>query len=148
RLAVSTRASRSNRSFTPCSTTSGSFRDLSQWVIPQRGRAICRLRYNQNMRSRKYRLITTIERLNNRLTRFALQKVLAPRAFALLATPGRRSGLPRYTPIGNGLVGDTFWLVAAHGNQADYVRNVRANPRVRLKVGRQWHSGTAVLLTD
>jgi len=100
------------------------------------------------MRSRKYRLITTIERLNNRLTRFALHKGIAPRAFALLETTGRRSGLPRYTPIGNGLVGDTFWLVAAHGDQADYVRNVQANPKVRLKIGHQWRSGTAVLLAD
>ena len=100
------------------------------------------------MRSRKYRLVTTIERLNNRLTRVALHKGIAPRAFVLLETIGRRSGVPRYTPIGNGLVGDTFWLVAAHGGQADYVRNVRANPKVRVKVGRQWRSGTAVLLVD
>ena len=100
------------------------------------------------MRSRKYRLITKLERLNNRLTSFALRKGIAPRAFALLETTGRRSGLPRYTPIGNGLVGETFWLVAAHGNQADYVRNVRADPRVRLKIGRQWRTGTAVLLAD
>jgi deazaflavin-dependent oxidoreductase (nitroreductase family) len=100
------------------------------------------------VRSRKYRLITTIEWLNNRLTRLALHRGIAPRAFALLETTGRRSGLPRYTPIGNGLVGDTFWLVAAHGNQADYVRNVRANPRVRVKIGPRWRSGTAVPLVD
>jgi deazaflavin-dependent oxidoreductase (nitroreductase family) len=100
------------------------------------------------MRSRKYRLITTAERLSNRLTRFSLRKGIAPQTFALLETTGRRSGLPRHTPIGNGLVGDTFWLVAVHGNQADYVRNVRANPRVRVKVGRQWRSGTAVPLVD
>ena len=100
------------------------------------------------MRSRKYRLITTIERLNNRLTRFGLRRGIAPKAFVLLETTGRRSGLPRHTPVGNGLVGDTFWLVAVHGNQADYVRNVRANPRVRVKIGRQWRSGTAVLLVD
>jgi len=100
------------------------------------------------MRSRKYRLITTIERLNNRLTRFALHKGIAPRAFALLETTGRRSGLPRYTPIGNGLVADTFWLVAAHGDQADYVRNLRANPKVRLKIERRWRSGIAVVLVD
>jgi len=100
------------------------------------------------MRSRKYRLITNIERLNNRLTRFALHKGIAPRAFALLETTGRRSGRPRYTPIGNGLVGETFWLVAAHGDQADYVRNMRVNPSVRLKIDRQWRSGTAVLLVD
>ena len=100
------------------------------------------------MRSRKYRVVTTLERLNNRLTRFALQHGIAPGAFALLETTGRRSGAPRYTPIGNGLMGDTFWLVAAHGTQADYVRNLKANPRVRIKVGRRWRSGTAVELPD
>src|SRR5918912_1561997 len=100
------------------------------------------------MRSRKYRLITTIERLNNRLMRFALRRGIAPRAFALLETTGRRSGLPRHTPVGNGLVGDTFWLIAAHGTQADYVRNLQADPRVRVKIGREWRTGTAVPLPD
>ena len=100
------------------------------------------------MRSRKYRLITTIERLNNRLMRFALRRGIAPRAFALLETTGRRSGLPRQTPVGNGLVSDTFWLIAAHGMQADYVRNLQADPTVRVKIGREWRTGTAVPLPD
>jgi EmrB/QacA subfamily drug resistance transporter len=34
-------------------------------------------------------------------------------AFALPETTGRRTGLARRTPVGNGLDGDTFWLVAA-----------------------------------
>jgi deazaflavin-dependent oxidoreductase (nitroreductase family) len=100
------------------------------------------------MRSRKYRTITALERLNNRLTRLALRRGLAPTAFALLETTGRRSGQPRQTPVGNGLIGDTFWLVAAHGTQADYVRNLQADPAVRLKIGRRWRTGTAVLLPD
>ena len=54
------------------------------------------------MRSRKYRIVTAVERINNRLTRFALRKGMAPRAFALLETTGRRTGLPRHTPVGNG----------------------------------------------
>ncbi|HEY1643607.1 MAG TPA: nitroreductase/quinone reductase family protein [Streptosporangiaceae bacterium] len=99
------------------------------------------------MRSRKYRVITTLERVNNRLVRQALRAGLAPRAFALLETTGRRSGQPRPTPVGNGLAGDTFWLIAAHGTQADYVRNLLAEPRVRVKAGRQWRAGTAVVLT-
>jgi deazaflavin-dependent oxidoreductase (nitroreductase family) len=98
------------------------------------------------MRSRKYRLVTTIERLNNRLTRLALRRDVAPRSFALLETTGRHSGRPRHTPVGNGLVGDTFWLIAAHGTQSDYVRNIQADPTVRIKVGRAWRRGTAVLL--
>jgi deazaflavin-dependent oxidoreductase (nitroreductase family) len=100
------------------------------------------------MQSRKYRVITTIERLNNRLTRLALRRGVAPRAFALLETTGRRSGLRRHTPVGNGLIGDTFWLVAAHGTQADYVKNLQTNPSARVKIRGQWRAGTAVLLTD
>jgi deazaflavin-dependent oxidoreductase (nitroreductase family) len=100
------------------------------------------------MRSRKYRIVTTIERPSNRLWRFLLLHGFAPRAFALLETTGRRTGERRHTPVGNGLTGNTFWLVAAHGAQADYVRNLQANQRVRVKIGRQWRSGTAVVLPD
>ncbi len=100
------------------------------------------------MRTRKYRWVTAAERINNRLTRFALRRGVAPRAFALLETTGRRSGLPRHTPVGNGLAGDTFWLIAAHGVQSDYVRNLRAQPAVRVKIGRRWRTGTAVPLPD
>jgi deazaflavin-dependent oxidoreductase (nitroreductase family) len=62
---------------------------------------------------------------------------------ALLETTGRRSGLPRHTPVGNGLAGDTFWIVAEHGRAAAYVRNIEADPRVRVRVRRRWRSGTA-----
>jgi deazaflavin-dependent oxidoreductase (nitroreductase family) len=98
------------------------------------------------VRTRKYRIVTTLERVNNRLTRLALRRGFAPAAFALLETTGRRTGRPRHTPVGNGLVGDTFWLVAAHGDQADYVRNLRAEPRVRVKIAGRWRTGTAVVL--
>jgi hypothetical protein len=47
---------------------------------------------------------------------------------------------------GNGLDGDTFWLVAAHGIQADYVRHLQADPRVRVKARGVWRTGTAVVL--
>jgi len=99
------------------------------------------------MRSRKYRVMTTLERGSNQLIRLALRAGVAPRAFALLETTGRRSGLSRHTPVGNGLDGDTFWLVAAHGTQADYVRNLQASPRVRVKAGGAWRTGTAVVLS-
>jgi deazaflavin-dependent oxidoreductase (nitroreductase family) len=52
--------------------------------------------------------------------------------------------------VGNGLVKgtSTFWLVAEHGRSAGYVRNIEANPRVRVKIGRRWRTGTAHLLAD
>jgi deazaflavin-dependent oxidoreductase (nitroreductase family) len=94
--------------------------------------------------------MTTVERVNNRLTRWSLRRGVGLSAFALLETTGRRSGLQRQTPVGNGLdpAADVFWLVAAHGMQADYVRNLVADPRVRVKVRRVWRTGTAVVLPD
>jgi deazaflavin-dependent oxidoreductase (nitroreductase family) len=71
---------------------------------------------------------------------------LAPRAFALLETIGRRTGEPRQTCVGNGLIGDTFWLVAAQGQQADWVRNISHDPQVRVLVNRRWRTGTAVTM--
>jgi deazaflavin-dependent oxidoreductase (nitroreductase family) len=99
-------------------------------------------------RTRKYRVITTLEGWNNRLIRWSLRRGLAPKAFALLETTGRRTGQSRHTPVGNGLAGDTFWLIAAHGRQADYVRNLIAQPAVRVKVAGQWRTGTAVVVPD
>lgn len=67
---------------------------------------------------------------------------------ALLETTGRKSGLPRVNPVGNGLEGDRFWIVAENGRQASYVRNIEANPRVRVRPGLRWRAGTAHLLPD
>ncbi|HVF20855.1 MAG TPA: nitroreductase/quinone reductase family protein [Mycobacteriales bacterium] len=82
--------------------------------------------------------------------RLALGLGVLPPTHALLETTGRRSSLPRRNPVGNGLSddGSTFWIVAEHGRQAAYVRNIEANPRVRLKIGRRWHTGTARVLDD
>lgn len=87
-------------------------------------------------------------RLLNPLMRRALEADLAPRGWALLETTGRRSGLPRRVPVGNGLRGAQFWIVAEHGRHADYVRNLEREPRVRVKVGRRWHTGTARILPE
>jgi deazaflavin-dependent oxidoreductase (nitroreductase family) len=67
---------------------------------------------------------------------------------AILETIGRRSGRPRRTPVTNGLDDGVFWIVAEHGRRASYVRNIEANPRVRVRIGRQWREGTARPLPD
>jgi deazaflavin-dependent oxidoreductase (nitroreductase family) len=70
-----------------------------------------------------------------------------PPGDALLETTGRRTGLPRHTPVCDGMDGDRFWLVAQRGRRADWVKNIQANPRVRVKVrtasGVGWRAGTA-----
>jgi deazaflavin-dependent oxidoreductase (nitroreductase family) len=77
---------------------------------------------------------------------------LVPPGYALLETIGRNSGKPRRTPVGDGRVGGQFWIVAEHGRKAGYVRNIEANPRVRLKLREgfrsRWQTGTAYILDD
>jgi deazaflavin-dependent oxidoreductase (nitroreductase family) len=92
------------------------------------------------------KLATT--KLVNPLVRRLLERGLFPKSQALLETTGRRSGRPRRVPLGNGLRGDKFWIVTEHGWNADYVKNIQNDPRVRVKVGRQWYGGTAHILPD
>lgn len=77
-------------------------------------------------------------------------KTVAGRGFgvALLETVGRRSGRPRQNPVTDGLRGDTFWIIAEHGDSAGYVKNIEANPRVRIRTHGRWRSGTAHVLRD
>jgi deazaflavin-dependent oxidoreductase (nitroreductase family) len=73
-----------------------------------------------------------------------------PPGYALLETIGRRSGRRRRTPVGDGLVGDTFWIIAEYGDRADYVRNLEANPGVRVQIRQGhnmvWRRGTAAIV--
>ena len=75
---------------------------------------------------------------------------MVPPGYALLETIGRKTGKVRSTPVGDALVGRQFWIVAEHGMKAGYVRNIKQNPRVRLKLregfSARWHTGTAHLL--
>jgi deazaflavin-dependent oxidoreductase (nitroreductase family) len=96
-------------------------------------------------------------RLINRLVRTLVIAGLAPPTYALLETIGRRSGRPRQVPVANGLQGDTFWLICGLGEQAQYLRNLRANPHVRVKarparlregVRMRWRAGTAHLIPE
>jgi deazaflavin-dependent oxidoreductase (nitroreductase family) len=62
----------------------------------------------------------------------------------ILETSGRKSGQPRRVPLARGPVeGRTVWLVAVHGKHAGFVRNVIAEPRVRIKMRGRWSSGRA-----
>jgi deazaflavin-dependent oxidoreductase (nitroreductase family) len=66
----------------------------------------------------------------------------------LLETTGRISGQPRRTPIGGRLEGAAFWLVSDHGESSNYIRNIKVNNRVRVRIRGRWHTGTAFVLPD
>ena len=97
----------------------------------------------------------TIDRLQksviNPLDKLAFALRPPPPGDALLETTGRRSGRPRVTPVCDCLQGDAFWIVAQRGRDADYVKNIEANPRVRVKgslSSSAWRAGTAEILDD
>lgn len=64
---------------------------------------------------------------------------------ALLETIGRRSGEPRRNPVGYYLEGNTMWIVSEHGERADYVKNMRSNAKVRVRIKGDWHTGAGRL---
>ncbi len=101
----------------------------------------------------KHRIVHLLQKyLFNPPVKFLFAIGVAPPGRALLETIGRKTGKPRRVPIGNGLVGRQFWVVAEHGHKAAYVRNIVDNPRVRVKVrdrrSARWRAGTAHLLSD
>ncbi|MFI6562791.1 nitroreductase/quinone reductase family protein [Streptomyces sp. NPDC050534] len=89
----------------------------------------------------KYRAVTAFQRRLN-----AVMRRLP--GHTLLETTGRTSGLPRRTPVGGRRVGDSFWLVSEFGERSQYVRNIKADPRVRVRLRGRWYTGTAHLLPD
>src|SRR4051812_38237707 len=86
----------------------------------------------------------------NPLIRLAFRLGIPDPGDAMLETTGRKTARSRLTPVCGGLVGDTFWLIAEGGPSADWVRNIEADSRVRVKPRSRpptaWRSGTAHVL--
>jgi deazaflavin-dependent oxidoreductase (nitroreductase family) len=103
------------------------------------------------------RILRLQNRLINPLVAWLIARGLEPPTYAVLETVGRRTGRVRRVPVANGLDRDTFWLFAALGERSAYVRNLRADPRVRIKarparlrdgLRSRWRTGTAHPLPD
>jgi deazaflavin-dependent oxidoreductase (nitroreductase family) len=70
------------------------------------------------------------------------------RGHVLIETTGRRSGKPRRNVVGMHIDGNIGWVVAEHGRHAGYVRNIDANPEVRVRIRRRWRRARAHILDD
>jgi deazaflavin-dependent oxidoreductase (nitroreductase family) len=90
--------------------------------------------------------------MDKRLTD-AIHRIASPIARSLpsqvvLETTGRLSGKHRRTPIAGRLDGDVFSFVSMNGESSNYVRNIKANNVVRLRIHGRWRTGRAQLLPD
>lgn len=73
---------------------------------------------------------------------------LVGKIILLLTTTGRKSGLKRVTPLQYEKIGEEYYVGAARGVQADWVRNIQALPQVEVRVGAKRFQGTAEVVTD
>lgn len=84
--------------------------------------------------SRTYRL-GTVRRLANRAMTWLVRAGVGPRSTYLLTTTGRRTGIPRTTPVIVVEVDDRRWLVSPYGD-VGWVHNLRGGSAVTLRRGR------------
>src|SRR5438094_3073820 len=83
----------------------------------------------------KHRIVHLLQKYSlNPPIKFLLAIGIAPPGYALLETIGRKTGKARRTPVGDGRVGNQFWIVAEHGVKAGYVHNITTHPHIRLKL--------------
>jgi deazaflavin-dependent oxidoreductase (nitroreductase family) len=68
--------------------------------------------------------------------------------FCYLTTTGRRSGLPRTIEIWFALEGDVLYMLSGGGDRSDWVKNVLADPKVRVRLGSRTRSGRARIVRD
>jgi len=93
-----------------------------------------------------------LQTLKRRLVHGAQRLVVNPIGrrlpVTMLETIGRKSGQPRRTAVGGREIDNAFWMVSEHGAHSDYVKNIKANPAVRVRIRGRWRTGSAHLLPD
>ncbi len=73
---------------------------------------------------------------------------VAQQQYCYFTTSGRRTGNPHTIEIWFGLEGSTLYLLAGSGENADWVKNLRRDPEVQLRLDGVTYSATARVVTD
>lgn len=72
-----------------------------------------------------------------------IDEELARRSVCRLETIGRRSGQPRDLEIWFAARDDRIFMLSGGRDAAHWVRNIRANRSVRVRIGDRWFAGRA-----
>ena len=87
-------------------------------------------------------------RLGNMTAPRIFEILPVPRGFALLRLRGRKTGKLRRRPVRAIRDGETLYVVALGGESSDWLRNARANPDIRVKLGARTPTATVREMTD
>ncbi len=86
--------------------------------------------------------------LNTRMMANYKRGIGPTRVVMLLTTIGRKSGLPRVTPLQYEKVEGDYYIASARGRDADWFKNICANPKVHVQVRDCEFDGVAEPVTD
>src|SRR6266571_1140863 len=75
-------------------------------------------------------------------------ELLRSRCILLLTTRGRRTGTWRTTPVSFMPLDDHFVVFSGWGVSSSWFKNVRANPSVRIRVGRREMQASVKVVED
>jgi len=87
-------------------------------------------------------------RLGHVTNTLPLRLLPTPTGITIVTTTGRKSGLNRRRAVRAVRDGDRVYAVSILGPGADWVANIRTNPRVTVKLGGTTFSAQARILTD
>ncbi len=93
-------------------------------------------------------LYRILRKLNPRIARNYQIGIGPTRVVMLLTTTGRKSGLPRVTPLQYEEINGVYYLGSARGVQADWYRNILACPQVSVQIRQRTFQGTAEPISD
>ncbi|MBK8418624.1 nitroreductase family deazaflavin-dependent oxidoreductase [Candidatus Villigracilis saccharophilus] len=67
--------------------------------------------------------------------------------YCYLTTTGRKSGLAREIEIWFGINGNSLYLLSGGGDKSQWVKNLRANPNVTVRIAKQNFNGIARIVS-
>lgn len=73
---------------------------------------------------------------------------VAHEEFAYLTTTGRRSGQEHRIEIWFGVHDGRIYLMSGGRDRSDWVKNLQADPRMKIEIAGETHRGVAAILTE
>ena len=68
---------------------------------------------------------------------------LSNESYCYLTTTGRVTGKPHEIEIWFGMDGDTIYLLSGGGDKSDWVKNMRVQPQVKVRIAKRHFTGKA-----
>lgn len=73
---------------------------------------------------------------------------LSKEEYCYLTTTGRKSGHPHEIEIWFGIQGDSLYLLSGDGEVSDWVRNLRMDPNVAVRISKRTFTGIARIVNE